>query len=202
LHQASSDQQAGERERQAFNQGGIPTLCHAVAKYQQTVEKAIKAVLTALREAGFANWRVGRGHEVTPYMSMLFRLPRKEENKSVLQELGKLLDGNTRRAIKTLETLGPKWPAQGQIPLRNTEYPFEDGKGGWSYPAAAGVFWPLRSRSSEGWPAVSSGGSIASSKRSAACENDNRNRSCKHTSAAGEVEKLDFLEEYYLASAR
>jgi hypothetical protein len=140
LHQASSDQQAGERERQAFNQGGIPTLCHAVAKYQQTVEKAIKAAVTALREAGFANWRVGRGHEVTPYMSMLFRLPRKEENKSVLQELGKLLDGNTRRGIKSLETLAPKWPAQGQIPLRNTEYPFEDGKGGWSYPAAVGVF--------------------------------------------------------------
>ena len=136
LTQAVSDGEAAEREQKAA------AWCHAVAKYQQVVEKAVKAVVAALHEARFTNRRVGPSHEVTPYMPLLVRLPRPREGKLIQQQLIKLLDPNTRARIRTLESLAPRWPAPGESPRRNTEYPFHDAEGNWTCPAAVGVFQP------------------------------------------------------------
>ncbi len=140
LQQAISDREAAEREREAVSRIGSTAWCHPVAKYQQTVEKAIKAVVAALWEAGFTNVPVGRAHEVTPYMRMLIRLSRPDGKKIVQQQLRTLLDSNTRARIKVLESLAPRWPAPGEPPRRNTEYPFHDTTGDWTHPAAEGVF--------------------------------------------------------------
>ncbi len=139
LQQAISDLRAGDREREAVQKVVTLHLCHAVGKYQQSVEKAIKAIIAALREAGFTNWQIGRGHEVaTRYIPMLFRIPR-TGNENLLQQLSRVLDGNTKARIKLLESLAPKWPPPGQPFPRNTEYPFQDSAG-WTYPAMRGIF--------------------------------------------------------------
>jgi hypothetical protein len=132
--QAISDCAAAERERQAA------AWCRAIAKYQQTVEKAIKAVVAGLREAGVTNVRVGPAHEVTPYLRPLLRLPRTGHSKAAQRQLGNLLDPATRAAILALESLAPRWPAPGEPPRRNTEYPFHGVEGAWTYPAAEDAF--------------------------------------------------------------
>jgi len=140
LQQAISDLHAGDRERAVVQKVATLPPCHAVGKYQQCVEKAIKAIIVALREAGFTNWQIGCGHEVTDYFSMLFRISRAGGGKNILQTFGQLLDGNTRAAIKSLESLAPRWPAPGAQFPRNTEYPFQDPSGSWTYPAMTGTF--------------------------------------------------------------
>ncbi len=49
LYQAMADRQAAER----FVADEVGTgRCHAIAKWQQTVEKAVKALVSALHDAG------------------------------------------------------------------------------------------------------------------------------------------------------
>ena len=75
LGQALADRAAAEREYQA--NAGAQVWCHAIAKYQQTVEKAIKAIVAGLKEAGF--WKgppIGFAHDVQRHLRWLVRLPR------------------------------------------------------------------------------------------------------------------------------
>lgn len=137
LRQAVADRLAAERFI-ADKGGAIP--CHAVAKYQQTVEKAIKAIVAALRDIGVLHIEIGYQHEVERFMNVLIRLPRAAENKTVQQHLRGLLDENTRAGIRSLDALVPRRPPPGERPHKNTEYPFCDAEGEWIYPAADGVF--------------------------------------------------------------
>jgi len=141
LNQALADREAAEREytRAARSHGKVWS--HAVAKYQQTVEKAVKAIVAALREAGF--WRgppIGFVHEVERHMPFLVRLPRTAEQKSVPHHLVRLFDANTRTAVRSLMGLVPHVPPPGDPLPRNTEYPFHDADGTWTYPASPDVF--------------------------------------------------------------
>jgi HEPN domain len=141
LKQALSDRAAGER----LVRGGSMQWCHAVAKYQQTVEKAIKAIVVAVREAGIMTTRVGYGHSVenfvsSPFVSSLLRRPRNPGNRDIARHLSGLLDQNTRHSIHSLESLIPRQPLAGQLHRKNTEYPFEHTLNGWTFPAADGVF--------------------------------------------------------------
>src|SRR5262249_48923353 len=63
------------------------TRCQAIAKWQQTVEKIIKAIVAALREAGILSVQIGYRHDVEKFVRVLIRLPRATENKSIQQHL-------------------------------------------------------------------------------------------------------------------
>jgi HEPN domain-containing protein len=47
LRQAQSDRESAER---VLDLGDEPTFCHGIAKFQQAVEKSIKALVAALRD--------------------------------------------------------------------------------------------------------------------------------------------------------
>ena len=132
LYQAQADRQAAERF--VGDERGTGR-CHALAKWQQTVEKAVKALVSALHDAGILSTGIRTRHDVARYVSMLIRLPRSRDNQAIQNHLHGLLDQNTRAGIKALDGLAPQLP-----PRRNTEYPFQDAQGEWTYPAAKGVF--------------------------------------------------------------
>jgi HEPN domain-containing protein len=136
LYQCQSDYRAAER----LASDKIGGDCHVVAKWQQTVEKAIKAVIAALRDARMLGINIGYRHEVEPFLVILIRLLHARENREVQQLLRGLLDEPTRSGIRALELLAPRRPAPGRLPARNTEYPFRDKNHEWTYPAAAGHF--------------------------------------------------------------
>jgi hypothetical protein len=132
LHQARADRQAAESFLKSDEGSGR---CHAIATWQQTVEKAVKALVSALHDARILGAGIRPRHEVERYVDALIRLPRAAGNRTIQQLLHGLLDQKTRPGIKALDVLAPQLPARG-----NTEYPFLDAKGQWTYPAAEGVF--------------------------------------------------------------
>ena len=132
LHQARADRLAAERF--VSDEKGTGR-CHAVAKWQQTVEKAVKSLVAVLHDAGILGSGVRTKHDVERYVGALVRLPRAARNRKVQQLLQGLLDQRTRAGIKSLDGLAPQLP-----PRRNTEYPFRDTNGEWTYPAAEEVF--------------------------------------------------------------
>jgi hypothetical protein len=127
-----ADRQAAER----FVADEVGTgRCHAIAKWQQTVEKAVKALVSALHDAGILGASFLPRHKVERYVGVLIRLPRASGNRTIQQSLHGLLDQNTRAGIRALDGLTPRLPT-----LRNTEYPFQNAHGQWTYPAAEAVF--------------------------------------------------------------
>ena len=137
LQQARSDQRAAERLSDGADGAGLG---HAVAKYQQTVEKAVKAIVAELRNRGVLDMKIGRRHDVEPLVSAMIRRPRTPRSSDLFNRLSILFNQNARAEICALDALVPRWPAPGQSPRKNTEYPFHDARGQWSYPAAQGVF--------------------------------------------------------------
>jgi HEPN domain-containing protein len=137
LQQARADRKAVEQF--AGNAEGWAR-CHALAKCQQTVEKAIKAIIAALRDAKILHIEIGYRHEVARFLKVLIRLPHASANRAVQRHLQAFLNQNTRHGIHSLDALAPRAPAPGQPPRRNTEYPFHDATGEWMYPAAEDVF--------------------------------------------------------------
>jgi hypothetical protein len=137
LLQARADRDAGE----LLAGGGVGHCpCHAIAKWQQTVEKAIKAVVACLRDAGVLHIEIGYKHGVERFVSVLIRLPHSKDNRTIQQQLHGFLDQETRAGLKALDGLAPRRPAPGGVPQRNTEYPFLEAGGKWEYPAADNVF--------------------------------------------------------------
>ena len=132
LEQARADWQAAER---MYAEATTLGACHAVAKWQQTVEKAVKALIVALREVGVIHISLRMRHEVEPYFDSLVRLPRVSRNRTIQSHLHSLLDQTTRGNINVLESLAPSAAA-----TRNTEYPFLEGINNWTYPAAIDTF--------------------------------------------------------------
>lgn len=136
LAQAKSDLACAER---CLIPGDAATYCHAIAKYQQAVEKAIKALVVALNLM-----EPTRDHEVTEELKELgqFSLnPRGKANKAYAKEVKRLFDrGGNRPRIRELVQLSPKYPAAGAMARRNTEYPFQNVAGEWKIPADAEIF--------------------------------------------------------------
>ena len=130
LRQATADREAAERLI-ADDSGR----CHAIAKWQQTVEKAVKAIVSGLHDAGIIATPIRARHDVERYVRALIRLPRAHGNRSIQNLLHGLLNQETRAGISALDDLVPQI-----APRRNTEYPFTYGNGQWTYPAAEGVF--------------------------------------------------------------
>ena len=137
LQQAIADRQAAERFADSAEGWGR---CHALAKCQQTVEKAIKAVVAALRDARILHIEIGYRHEVARFLNVLIRLPHAATNRAIQRHLQSFLNQDTRDGIRALDALAPRAPAPGQPLRRNTEYPFHDADGNWTYPAANNTF--------------------------------------------------------------
>ncbi len=96
LYQAMADRQAAERF--VADEKGTGR-CHAIAKWQQTVEKAVKALVSVLHDAGILGAGVIPRHEVERYVGTLIRLPRAAGNRTLQQTLHGLLDEKTRAGI-------------------------------------------------------------------------------------------------------
>src|SRR5436305_1966150 len=75
--QARADWQAAERF--GADESGTGR-CHAIAKWQQTVEKAVKALVSSLHGAGILGAGIRPRHEVERYVGTLIRLPRAPGN--------------------------------------------------------------------------------------------------------------------------
>src|SRR5438132_11147077 len=147
LLQARADREAAEQLAGGEVRYGY---CHAIAKWQQTVEKAIKAIVACLRDAGVLRMEIGYKHGVERFVSVLIRLPHAKHNRTIQQQLHGFLDQQTRAGLRTLNALVPRPPAPGQQPRLNTEYPFLQRDGHWTYPAAEDTFSdeePLQFRS-------------------------------------------------------
>lgn len=109
--------------------------CQAIAKWQQAIEKSMKGLISALHRSGRLDANFRLRHEVEPVLGSLIRLPRAAKNRTVQSHLHALLDETTRMGVRAIEDLIPRHEAG-----RNTEYPYPDGRGGWTHPAAHGTF--------------------------------------------------------------
>lgn len=135
LAQARSDFAVGSH---LFEQK-VP-LCHATAKFQQAVEKAVKGLCAALTAAQILSMPVGRRHEVEQYVSAMVRLRRSPSRRSLHNAIQRHFGADVRAHIRQLDALAPKWPPPGVPPARNTEYPYQDAKHQWRAPTQADAF--------------------------------------------------------------
>jgi len=136
--QAESDRRAARR---VLNVDDPRTFCHAVAKQQQAVEKAVKALASALRDAGMASVRIKFTHGVDKLINVLKRLHRPNSVNSTVQgRLDRLLTPHWESEISAIMELAPHRPLEDQPVPRNTEYPYQNQDGSWRAPASAGSF--------------------------------------------------------------
>ncbi|MGK4001590.1 hypothetical protein WMF31_03120 [Sorangium sp. So ce1036] len=142
LIQAKSDMKAALKL--AGDRTQPEAYCQVAAKAQQTVEKSIKALQCALYHAGLYGSAVGSAHPVSNVASAIrtaapnWPKELRENRKKVLT----ILSDARLKTIKLLDSIVPQYPAHGQLPRRNTEYPFQDTPGldTWKAPAEKGVF--------------------------------------------------------------
>jgi hypothetical protein len=137
LFQAKSDFQVGCRVLDASD---ASTFCHSIAKFQQTVEKSIKALICSLVDAGMLSVRIGYAHDVERFISVLIRMRRPPGEKSIQAAIRKLLAPNIRGDIRAIDRLAPRRASPGQLPARNAEYPFQAVPSVWRAPAQDDVF--------------------------------------------------------------
>ena len=135
LSQARADRRAAELLLKSDE-----SPCHGIAMCQQTVEKGVKALVVALREARILNMHVGYRHEVVRFVEALIRLPRANDRRNLQNHLCGLFNQETRRGIRELDSLAPKRPEPGALHARNTEYPFQLTDQEWTCPAAEAHF--------------------------------------------------------------
>ena len=105
--------------------------CQIVAKWQQAVEKLVKSLVAGLDEAKLSGIKIGFGHDAMPYVAAMLRGPGSKSYLAVRRRLSALMDQRTRNGIRALDQLAPRRPAPGNVPGRNTEYPFLSVAGEW-----------------------------------------------------------------------
>lgn len=135
LAQATSDWRSALR---IFDSSDHLTYCQTIAKYQQTVEKSVKAVFASVKDKGINLGPLGYDHDVAKKIAALKRLPQ-PTGKTGIQFIVNRVFTNADE-INVLCALAPKKPAPGQLHARNTEYPFEIAAGLWEAPATKDVF--------------------------------------------------------------
>ncbi len=116
--QVESDFAAAEK---LFQRNDATTYCQAISKYQQTVEKSIKAMVAAVNDLG-SDLTVTASHLPIAEIDSLLQVRRVIDNVSV-DRLAKIFKDH-RVAVENLCRLAPKWPEDGKSFARNTEYPF------------------------------------------------------------------------------
>ena len=139
VSQAESDRLGASR---LFDAADHRTFCQTIAKHQQSVEKSVKAIGAAVRDAGIVTLPRSHyySHDVDTLISALRRLPRPKDNRDIQGRIDKLLGEHHRAEIKALCNLAPRRPGPGGLHQRNSEYPFETAPGTWTAPALPGAF--------------------------------------------------------------
>lgn len=137
FRQATSDLACAERLRSESNE---EVYCHIIAKYQQTVEKSLKAIAATATDADMADIKIKYNHEVQYCIESLLRLKKPKENSEIQNRIRGVLDEFRRGEIAALMALAPKQPTAGQYAMRNTEYPFQNSDGVWVVPSDPAVF--------------------------------------------------------------
>jgi HEPN domain-containing protein len=137
--QADSDRRAARR---VFDQHDPRTFCQAIAKQQQAVEKAVKGLAAAVRDARLASIRIKFTHDVDKLLNALSRIHRPTaENAAVQSRIHRLFSVNWEGEIGALMELAPKGrDNEESILTRNTEYPYQNEDGTWRAPAELGSF--------------------------------------------------------------
>lgn len=137
ITQADSDRWTANR---IFDAAQSRSYCQAIAKYQQVVEKSIKAIAAALRDRLIVSIPIGYKHDAARIASALRRPARPNDPTDIQHHINKLVTEYVLNEIKALDSLAPKRPTPGALHGRNTEYPFELIAGDWTTPALIGVF--------------------------------------------------------------
>lgn len=137
--QADADRRAARR---VFHVPDERTYCQAIAKQQQAVEKAVKALAAAVRDAGLASIRIKFTHDVDKLLNALNRLHRPTgENAAIQSRIHQLFTPHWESEIGGLMALAPKARLEDQPMLaRNTEYPYQNADGTWRAPSQSGSF--------------------------------------------------------------
>lgn len=123
IMQVKSDFAAGER---LFQKNNSRTYCQAISKYQQTVEKSVKAMVAAVNDLG-SSLTITRSHSPNDEITTLLGLKSRLDNTST-DYLTATFEKH-RTAIIDLCRLAPKWPNDNKTFARNTEYPFVTAEG-------------------------------------------------------------------------
>lgn len=113
--------------------------CHAVAKYQQTLEKSVKALAVAVSDNTAVQITIRFNHEVEGYINILQRVPLTPTS-NVPQRIRSLFNARDTSLLHDLIAQAPRRPAPGENFARNTEYPFQNAEGEWAAPADADVY--------------------------------------------------------------
>jgi hypothetical protein len=111
------------------------TRCQAISKYQQSVEKSVKAVLDKLHEAGVTNAHSDRRHDVTRYAALFAKMPRAGNTRALLNQLAGLFTETIVQQMAVLDSLVPTYPPTGTLAARNHEYPFQQSAADWRAPS-------------------------------------------------------------------
>ena len=137
MQQAESDFRTAQR---VDNDLDARTRCQAISKYQQCVEKSVKAVLDKLYAAALLRSGSDQGHKVARYAAILSGFPATTDNRHLLNQLRRLFTGRIVIQIDLLDSLVPQYPTRGALAMRNHEYPFQDATGDWRAPSDENVF--------------------------------------------------------------
>jgi hypothetical protein len=137
ISQADSDWWAAAR---IFEPAESRSYCQAIAKYQQVVEKSIKAIAAGLRDRFIQSIPVGYRHDVSRIASAMRRPARPTDSTDIQHHINQLLNDHVLNEIKAIDSLAPRRPAPGALHERNTEYPFELIAGNWTAPSLPNVF--------------------------------------------------------------
>jgi len=137
--QADADRRAARR---VFELPDERTFCQAIAKQQQAVEKAVKALAAAVRDARLASIRIKFTHDIDKLLNALNRLHRPTgENAAIQSRIHRLFSARWEAEISALMALAPKARLEEEpIAVRNTEYPYQNADGSWRAPAQSGSF--------------------------------------------------------------
>lgn len=118
--------------------------CQVAAKTQQAVEKSVKALQTVLYQAGLAQSAVDSTHQVAKVASAIRTAASSwPKNVKSYRDWVKSVFSDIRLStIKALDALVPQYPKKGDLPRRNTEYPFQITAGlqMWKAPAEVDAF--------------------------------------------------------------
>jgi len=137
MRQAESDLRTAIR---VDNAADARTHCQAISKYQQCVEKAMKAVLDKLFAASLIAQGSDHRHRVARYAAVLSGFPATRDNRQLLNQLRRLFTQSVLEQVAFLDSLVPAYPTGGALAGRNHEYPFQDATADWHAPADEDAF--------------------------------------------------------------
>jgi HEPN domain-containing protein len=137
MQQAESDFRTAQR---VDIDADARTRCQAISKYQQCVEKSVKAVLDKLHAAGVIHDHSNRNHQVAYYADRFKHIPRTNDTRDLLNQLGRLFTDSVVTQINLLDSLVPTYPAADALAARNHEYPFQETAADWRAPSDDDAF--------------------------------------------------------------